>query len=88
MSLALAPRPNKPRGSRYDDVSTRRAASARQSAWRARRRALQACYVVTVDGAVLNMLERLGWMQGRPVTDRRAVSAALAELLADAAQQK
>jgi hypothetical protein len=49
---------------------------------------LQACYVVTVDGAVLNMLERLGWMQGRPVTDRRAVSAALAELLADAAQQK
>jgi hypothetical protein len=83
MSLALAPRRTKTHGA----LSRRAASARRQSAWRARRRAFQACYVVTVDGAVLDMLERLGWMQGRPVTDKRAVSDAIGELLADAARR-
>jgi hypothetical protein len=59
MILALAPRPNNPRGA----SSSRRGASARQSRWRANQRVGLACYQVTIDAAVIDLLVRLNWFK-------------------------
>jgi len=58
MSLAFAHRSNKPRGA----SNSRRAASARQSAWRARQRVGQEVVPAVIDAAVLDMLVRLNWL--------------------------
>jgi hypothetical protein len=62
-------------------------ATARQSAWRQRQRDGVACYTVTIDGSVIDMLVRLGWLRDDEATDKRQVSRAIAELLADTARK-
>jgi hypothetical protein len=65
----------------------RAAATAHQRAWRARRRAGQACYVVAVDVTVIDLLIHLSWLRDDQATDKRQVSRAIAELLADTARK-
>jgi len=43
---------------------------------------------VVIGEAVFDMLVRTGWLQDREVTNRRQVSRALSEMLADAAKQE
>ena len=60
--------------------------AARQRQYRQRLARSQAIYPVTVDGAVLDMLVRLGHLADGEATDRAAVSKAISDLLADAAR--
>jgi hypothetical protein len=62
-------------------------AAARQSAWRSRQRDGRAVYSVTIDDIVIALLVHLHWLQEHQTTDRRAVSKAISELLADAAHK-
>jgi hypothetical protein len=69
----------------YQPAPRRRAATARQSRWRARRRDGVACYVVSIDASVIALLVHLHWLAGDQATDPRAVEQAISELLHDAA---
>jgi hypothetical protein len=71
---------------RIDPHRARAANAARQSAWRSRQRVGVACYTVTIDAAIIDMLVRLHWLADDQATDRRAVGEAITHLLADAAK--
>jgi hypothetical protein len=73
--LTSARRPLDPRRAR---------ATARQALWRARQRAGVACYTVTVDDAIVDLLISCGYLRDQETGDRRQVSRALSEILRDA----
>jgi hypothetical protein len=62
----------------------RRAATARQTAWRARQRDGRAVYPVTVDAAVIDLLVACGYLADAATGDRQQVSRALSEIMRDA----
>lgn len=59
---------------------------ARSRRHRARVRACKACYLIEIDGEVINMLVQLRWIADERVTDKAAVAAAIGRLLAASAR--
>ena len=67
----------------------RRAAAlkaARGRRYRQRVRACSACYTVEIGGEVLDLLVRLHWIGEEQLVDKRAVEAALGEMLRASAE--
>jgi len=69
-------------------AATRRAARDRQRRHRARERECKAVYPVAINGAVIGMLVKCGWMPDSDAHKPAKVSRALSALLLDAAQKK
>jgi hypothetical protein len=59
---------------------------ARDRRLRARRKAGRACYLVEIDGAILDLLLRTGWASEAELSDARAVGTAITRLLAASAR--
>ena len=69
------------------DKRTRRADRERQRRCRARQRGGQAIYPVAIDGSVIDLLIRLGWLRDGDATNPQCVSQAIAAMLTDAARR-
>ena len=54
---------------------------ARERRLRARRKAGRACYMIEADAEVLYLLVKLHWLSERELLDKRAVEAALSEMV-------
>ena len=68
-------------------AATRRAVRERQRRCRRRRQDGKAVYPVVVNGDVISMLSRLGWLRDADAIDPQKVSAAIGALLADSARR-
>jgi hypothetical protein len=67
----------------------RRSSSAvRSRAYRQRQRAGRIVAPVPVDADVIELLLRLGWISEADASDRRAIGAAIATMLADTARRR
>jgi uncharacterized protein (DUF3084 family) len=71
----------------HHPLKRRLAASARQRAWRARRKAHRATFPVCAGEGVLDMLEATGWLLERDADDPKKVGEAIGALLIDAAKR-
>jgi hypothetical protein len=67
--------------------AARVAARERQKRHRVRQTCGQVIYPVTVDGSVIDLLIRLGWLRDDDAINPRCVSEAIGAMLGDAARR-